>query len=104
MACILVELFTGELFFDTHENLEHLAMIEKQCGPLPRWMAQTCSNKSLEKYLFYSGESEEEEAVAQRGHRVKWPESARKHDSVRHLREMLLIQDIIENSYGPEYR
>jgi serine/threonine protein kinase len=29
MACILVELYTGELFFDTHENLEHLAMIEK---------------------------------------------------------------------------
>jgi len=29
MACIIVELYTGELFFDTHENLEHLAMIEK---------------------------------------------------------------------------
>lgn len=39
MACIIVELYTGELFFDTHENLEHLAMIEKQCGPLPHWMA-----------------------------------------------------------------
>jgi serine/threonine protein kinase len=40
MACILVELYTGELFFDTHENnLEHLAMIEKQCGPIPLRMA-----------------------------------------------------------------
>ena len=29
MACILIELYTGELFFDTDENLEHLAMIEK---------------------------------------------------------------------------
>jgi len=44
LACILVELYTGELFFDTHENLEHLAMIEKQCGPLPKWMADKCTN------------------------------------------------------------
>jgi hypothetical protein len=29
LACILVELYSGELFFDTHENLEHIAMIEK---------------------------------------------------------------------------
>jgi hypothetical protein len=29
MACIIIELYTGELFFDTHENIEHLAMIEK---------------------------------------------------------------------------
>ena len=42
MACILVELYTGELFFDTHENVEHLAMIEKQCGPIPKWMAEKC--------------------------------------------------------------
>ena len=43
MACIIVELYTGELFFDTHDNnLEHLAMIEKQCGPIPLRMAQNC--------------------------------------------------------------
>ena len=32
VACILIELYTGELFFPTHENVEHLAMIEKACG------------------------------------------------------------------------
>jgi dual-specificity kinase len=42
MACILIELYTGELFFDTHENNEHLAMIEKQCGAIPKWMAEKC--------------------------------------------------------------
>lgn len=40
MACILAELYTGEMFYGTHENLEHLAMIEKQCGPFPLWMAK----------------------------------------------------------------
>lgn len=32
IACIVAELFTGELFFKTHESYEHLAMIEKLAG------------------------------------------------------------------------
>lgn len=44
MACILIELYTGELFFGTHENVEHLALIEKQCGPFPYWMANESTN------------------------------------------------------------
>ena len=39
MACILSELYTGEMFFGTHENIEHLALIEKARGPIPYWMA-----------------------------------------------------------------
>jgi hypothetical protein len=44
MACILAELYTGEMFFSTHENVEHLAMIEKACGPIPYWMAKDAMN------------------------------------------------------------
>lgn len=32
VGCILVELVIGEPLFKTHDNLEHLAMIEKVCG------------------------------------------------------------------------
>lgn len=32
IGCILVELVIGEPLFKTHDNLEHLAMIEKVCG------------------------------------------------------------------------
>ncbi|EGW32568.1 uncharacterized protein SPAPADRAFT_51112 [Spathaspora passalidarum NRRL Y-27907] len=32
IGCILVELIIGEPLFKTHDNLEHLAMIEKVCG------------------------------------------------------------------------
>jgi hypothetical protein len=39
MACILAELYTGEMFFSTHHNTEHIALMEKACGPFPRWMA-----------------------------------------------------------------
>ena len=32
MVCILIEMYTGELFYQAREEVEHLAMIEKQCG------------------------------------------------------------------------
>lgn len=32
VGCILVELIIGEALFRTHDNLEHLAMIERVCG------------------------------------------------------------------------
>ncbi|KAL9666263.1 hypothetical protein QQ045_000589 [Rhodiola kirilowii] len=34
VGCILVELCTGEALFQTHENLEHLAMMERVALPL----------------------------------------------------------------------
>lgn len=40
MACIFAELYTGEMFFSTHENVEHIALMEKACGPFPRHMAE----------------------------------------------------------------
>ena len=38
MVCILVEMYTGELFYEPKEDIEHLAMMEKQCGPISQWM------------------------------------------------------------------
>ena len=29
MGCILIEIYTGEIFYDAEEYIEHLAMIEK---------------------------------------------------------------------------
>ena len=44
MGCILSELYSGEMFFSTHDNIEHLAMMEKACGPIPYWMAKDAEN------------------------------------------------------------
>jgi len=52
MVCILIEMYTGELFFETREDVEHLAMIEKQCGPIPFHMIAK-SSVEMEK-LFRS--------------------------------------------------
>uniref|UniRef100_A0A7S3IN91 Uncharacterized protein n=1 Tax=Strombidium inclinatum TaxID=197538 RepID=A0A7S3IN91_9SPIT len=46
MACILIEMYTGELFFETRDDAEHLAMIEKECGPLPSYMIDGSSHET----------------------------------------------------------
>ncbi|KAE8687963.1 Serine/threonine-protein kinase AFC2 [Hibiscus syriacus] len=50
VGCILVELCSGEALFQTHENLEHLAMMERVLGPLPQHMLKT-ADRHAEKYV-----------------------------------------------------
>jgi hypothetical protein len=38
IGCIIYELYTGEVLFPTHDDQEHLCMIEKICGKFPEWM------------------------------------------------------------------
>lgn len=37
---LILNIFQGEALFQTHENLEHLAMMERVLGPLPEHMIQ----------------------------------------------------------------
>ena len=42
IGCILVEFYTGDALFQTHDNLEHLAMMEAVCGSrIDRNLVQT---------------------------------------------------------------
>eukprot|EP00388_Colpodella_angusta_P025676 GDKK01003382.1.p1 GENE.GDKK01003382.1~~GDKK01003382.1.p1 ORF type:complete len:432 (+),score=58.54 GDKK01003382.1:95-1390(+) len=42
MGCIIFELATGKLLYDTHDNLEHLHLLEKTLGRLPSdWSSKT---------------------------------------------------------------
>jgi hypothetical protein len=36
VACIILELHEGCLTFDTHDTAQHMAMIERLCGPTPK--------------------------------------------------------------------
>ncbi|KAI8072317.1 kinase-like domain-containing protein [Gongronella butleri] len=40
IGCVLVEMFTGNALFQTHDNLEHLAMMESVLGKFPEFMVQ----------------------------------------------------------------
>lgn len=54
VACILVEMVIGEPVFRTHDNLEHLAMIEKIVGaPIDKEMVRVSKKKQNECGLQY---------------------------------------------------
>ncbi|XP_039059948.1 dual specificity protein kinase lkh1-like [Hibiscus syriacus] len=68
VGCILVELCSGEVLFQTHENLEHLAMMERVSGPLPQHMVVR-ADRCAEKYF-------------RRGTHLDWPEGATSRESL----------------------
>ena len=46
LGCILAELLLGELLFATHDNLEHLALIERTISSFPMWMLKKARSNS----------------------------------------------------------
>lgn len=51
VGCIMFELYTGFTLFQTHENREHLAMMERILGPMPSHMTK----KTRKTKYFYKG-------------------------------------------------
>ncbi|KAG5510546.1 hypothetical protein JKF63_06843 [Porcisia hertigi] len=45
MGCIIYELYTGKLLYDTHDNLEHLHLMEKTLSRLPSEWASRCGTE-----------------------------------------------------------
>ncbi|KAJ8758906.1 hypothetical protein K2173_002685 [Erythroxylum novogranatense] len=80
VGCILVELCTGEALFQTHENLEHLAMMERVLGPLPQLMLKRV-DRHAEKYV-------------RRGI-LDWPDGATSRDSIRAVMKLPRLQNLV---------
>ncbi|XP_020597948.1 serine/threonine-protein kinase AFC1-like isoform X3 [Phalaenopsis equestris] len=81
VGCILVELCSGEALFQTHENLEHLAMMERVLGPLPMHMIRN-ADRHAEKYF-------------KRNLRLDWPEGATSRESMRAVGKLPRLQNLI---------
>jgi len=83
--CIFMELYTGELLFGTHENLEHLALMERVLEPLPMAMLNNAPKSVKEKYTTpsHSGQL-----------RLHWPESAQSSSSERHVRSQRPLSEL----------
>mmetsp|Transcript_9918 Transcript_9918/g.28791 ORF Transcript_9918/g.28791 Transcript_9918/m.28791 type:complete len:486 (-) Transcript_9918:20-1477(-) len=76
MGCILMELYTGELLFGTHEDLEHLALMERILRPLPQSLLSAASSEAEQQFL----------AAGRDGRRrLHWPERASSPASERHV-------------------
>ncbi|KAK9277354.1 hypothetical protein L1049_006896 [Liquidambar formosana] len=80
VGCILVELCSGEALFQTHENLEHLAMMERVLGPLPQHMLKN-ADRHAEKYV-------------RRG-RLDWPEGATSRESIKAVLKLPRLQNLV---------
>mmetsp|Transcript_7647 Transcript_7647/g.19480 ORF Transcript_7647/g.19480 Transcript_7647/m.19480 type:complete len:438 (-) Transcript_7647:87-1400(-) len=81
VGCILVELLTGDALFQTHENLEHLAMMEVVLGPIQPKVIKR-ADRHAQKYFRGSKE-------------LNWPEGSQSRESVRAVRKMERLQDIV---------
>lgn len=80
VGCILVELCSGEALFQTHENLEHLAMMEMVLGALPQHMLKK-ADRHADKYI--------------RKGRLDWPEGATSGGSVEAVLKLPRLQNLI---------
>jgi len=83
IGCILVELYTGEALFQTHENLEHLALMEKMLGPIPEHIISKASETKSSKY-FHTG-------------KLVWPQMASSTSSQRRVDKAGSLNEIIEH-------
>lgn len=63
IGCILAELYQGELLFATHDNIEHLALIERVIGTFPRKMLKRAKNVEIVDKAFDSNGSHRMEQV-----------------------------------------
>ena len=50
LGCILVEFYTGVALFQTHDNLEHLAMMEQVMGKMPERFARAGARSKPEYF------------------------------------------------------
>ncbi|KAJ6316398.1 hypothetical protein OIU78_019647 [Salix suchowensis] len=79
VGCILVELCSA--LFQTHENLEHLAMMERVLGPVPQHMVVRADRRA-EKYF-------------RRGMRLDWPEGATSRESIKAVTKLPRLPNLI---------
>lgn len=77
LGCIFVELYTGELLFGTHENIEHLALMERTIERFPSELLARASENAKGKYLNQN---------LSQAWRLLWPERASSPSSERHVR------------------
>lgn len=90
LACLVLELFTGDLYYDTRNyDYEHLAMIEKTCGPIPKAMIQKAIPDIQQHFdLNQTGKSF-----------LKWPIGVSNSDNIKKVKLMKTINEIIPKKF-----
>ncbi|MCJ1352928.1 MAG: dual specificity protein kinase kns1 [Icmadophila ericetorum] len=90
IGCILVEFFTGDALFQTHDNLEHLAMMESVCsGRIDAKLVRAVMNTGR-------GGSNSAAKYFTRQHRLDYPNKETQKASKRYVNAMKALPDIVQ--------
>ncbi|CAG8698887.1 3610_t:CDS:10, partial [Ambispora leptoticha] len=82
VGCILIELFTGQTVFQTHDNLEHLAIMERVLGKIPDRLAIRASRQPQSKFF--------------RNGKLNYPNHETSRQSKQYVRETLSLRELIQ--------
>jgi len=89
VGCILMELYTGELLFRTHESLEHLALMEQAIDRFPPIMLAAASDARKLDFLHQ-----------ERGEwRLHWPEKASSTTSEKHVQSQQSLHSMVDHKH-----
>jgi len=87
-GCISVELLRGDLLFQTHEELEHLALIQKiTTSTFPRSLVE----KSPRKRDFFRSDCG-----------LRWPENAEDRASRKHVQDANTLEQLVMKDKGSD--
>lgn len=78
LGCILVEFYTGVALFQTHDNLEHLAMMEQVMGKMPERFARAGARSKPEYF--------------KEGSKLDWPKPKASRQSRKEVRACRSLQ------------
>ncbi|KAJ3716003.1 CMGC/CLK protein kinase [Lentinula raphanica] len=82
LGCILVEFYTGMALFQTHDNLEHLAMMEMVMGKMPDQLARAGARSKPEFF--------------KEGSRLDWPKPKASRQSKKDVRATRPLDHVIQ--------
>jgi dual-specificity kinase len=78
LGCILVEFYTGVALYQTHDNLEHLAMMEMVMGKMPERFARAGARSKPEFF--------------KEGSKLDWPKAKASRQSKKDVRACRALQ------------
>lgn len=82
IGCILVEFFTGEALFQTHDNVEHLAMMEVVVGKQFDRSLTSLVGRQAQKYFLRNG-------------RLDYPNAETTRTSKKYVRAMKNLEELV---------
>lgn len=88
LGCILVEFFTGIALFQTHDNLEHLAMMEAVMSKMPERFARAGARSKPEFF--------------REGNRLDWPKPKASRQSKKDVRMTQSLR--VRSAYLPAHQ